>query len=180
MWSVHGYLDHKKQPSPGPSNRPGRGTRVSQRKQYNTALLSIYPFGPRGFESALHRRTPRPSTERIRRKAMLPFGSQQRISRIQPSSADGSRQASKGWSSVGHMTYHNVSEPTHTRPTGLDLSHQPVQRSLVNCHSESKQPSQNLSKKYENRRYGERFRVRKEEGGTGGAPTSFTGGLVLA
>jgi hypothetical protein len=31
-------------------------------------------LGPLGFDFAQHRRTPRPSVERIRRKALLPFG----------------------------------------------------------------------------------------------------------
>jgi len=33
-------------------------------------------LGPLGFECSQHRQTPRPSIERIRRKALLPFGSQ--------------------------------------------------------------------------------------------------------
>ena len=36
------------------------------------------PLGPLGFECSQHRRTPRPSAERTRRKALLPFGSQYR------------------------------------------------------------------------------------------------------
>ena len=54
-----------------------------------------------GFQRSLRRRTLRPSVERIRRKALLPFGSQERISRIQSSSAESSRQAFKGWYSSG-------------------------------------------------------------------------------
>ena len=56
------------------------------------------PLGPLGFACAQHRRTSRPSVERIRRKALLPSVSQQRISRIQPSSAEGSRRGFEGFS----------------------------------------------------------------------------------
>ena len=41
--------------------------------------------------------------EMICRRALLPFGSQQKIARIQPSSADGSRRASKGGPQLGYF-----------------------------------------------------------------------------
>ena len=59
------------------------------------------PLCPIRFNFSQHRRIPRPSAESIRRKALLSFGSQCFISRIQPSSADGSRRASNGRSSIG-------------------------------------------------------------------------------
>jgi hypothetical protein len=62
------------------------GTPGAARQRHALSLLA-----PLGFGCAQHWQTPRPSVERIHRKALLPFGSQQRISRIQHSSADGSR-----------------------------------------------------------------------------------------
>jgi len=45
---------------------------------------SASTLGPLGYECAQHRRTPRPSVDGTRSKALCPFGSQQRISRISP------------------------------------------------------------------------------------------------
>ena len=36
----------------------------------------IYPSGPLGFDSAQHRRTPRPLLESVCKRALRPFGSQ--------------------------------------------------------------------------------------------------------
>ena len=45
----------------------------------------LVPFlGPLGYECAQHRQTPRPSVDGTRSKALRPFGSQQRISKISP------------------------------------------------------------------------------------------------
>jgi len=51
---------------------------------------AIFFLGLLIFACAQHRRTPRPFVEMIRRKGLLPFGSQEKISRIEPSSANGS------------------------------------------------------------------------------------------
>jgi len=47
------------------------GTPGAARQRHALSLLA-----PLGFECAQHWRTPRPSVERIHRKALLPFGSQ--------------------------------------------------------------------------------------------------------
>ena len=61
-----------------------------------------------------HRQTPGSFFGKIRRKALLPFGSRPKTSRIQPSGADGLRRAATAWSSSG------ACEGCHavTRPMG--------------------------------------------------------------
>jgi len=62
-----------------PPVQKARGERIKGDPQVgylSTRYALVSPLGPLGFECAEHRRTPRPSVERIRRKAPLPFGSQ--------------------------------------------------------------------------------------------------------
>ena len=49
---------------------------------WGRGLGPLGPLGPLGFERAQHRRTLCPSVDGTRSKALCPFGSQQRISRI--------------------------------------------------------------------------------------------------
>ena len=62
-----------------------------------------WPLGPLGFERAQHRRTSRPTVDGIRSKALCPFGSQQRISRISSTVQTARGERPKGDPEVGHV-----------------------------------------------------------------------------
>ena len=69
---------------------------------------------PIGFECAQPRRTPRTSVERIRRKALLPFGLQHC-----PALSAGSRRAARRWSSIGYCP--SEVEAVRERQRGLGV-----------------------------------------------------------
>ena len=59
---------------------------------YRKCPCSHQSLGPAGLKCVQYRQTLHPCVERIRRTALLLFGTQQRISRTQPSSTEGSRR----------------------------------------------------------------------------------------
>ena len=76
--------------------RREKALRENRSRDVHHQVYFVDPVGPPSFKRAQHGRTTRPPVERIGRKVLLPFGTQLRISRIQPASGEGSRRACQG------------------------------------------------------------------------------------
>ena len=77
-------------------------------------------FGPSGFEYSHHRRTSRPSVERIRRKALPPFGSQAIVGPLGPKGPQNHFRSFGAWVAVIKPT---LSPPIPQRYGAIKVSY---------------------------------------------------------